>query len=263
MGIADASTWSKGDKWEDKMMTWQIAALAGLIGYLLGSISFARVINKLVAPDQEIKGIEFDADESGERVVVEAVSGTAVSMTLGAKYGGLTAILDILKVALPTLAIRLAYPNTPYFLITAAMGLIGHNWPLYYRFKGGRGLSAIYGGFLVVDIIGSLVTAIVGMAFGLVVLRNVLVSYMAGLWLMIPWVWFRTRSWPHLAYTIFVNVIFVLAMVPDIRGMMDRKRRGVSGDFAAAMETTPMGRGIQKMAHRIGLLQEKRGHDAR
>jgi hypothetical protein len=80
---------------------------------------------------------------------------------------------------------------------------------------------------------------------------------------MIPWVWFRTRSWPHLAYTIFVNVIFVLAMVPDIRGMMDRKRRGVSGDFAAAMETTPMGRGIQKMAHRIGLLQEKRGHDAR
>jgi glycerol-3-phosphate acyltransferase PlsY len=234
----------------------QIALLAAAVGYLFGSISFARVIVRLVAPDEEITGMEFDVAGSGERVSVSAVSGTAVSMKLGAKYGGLTAILDILKVTIPTLVIRFVIPGTTYFLITAAMGLVGHNWPLYHRFKGGRGLSPIYGGLLAVDWLGSLLMSFAGMFLGLVVLRNVLVSYMSGVWLMIPWLWIRTRDPAYVAYAVFVNVMFAVAMIPDIRGIMDRRRRGVEGDFAGAMEAIPMGRMIKKMANRVGLLQD-------
>jgi glycerol-3-phosphate acyltransferase PlsY len=236
-------------------MEWRILLLAVIVGYLFGSISFARVINRLVAPEQEITGMELDTG-STEKIRVETVSGTSISMKLGAKYGGITAILDILKVAIPTLAFKLGYREAPYFLATAAMGLIGHNWPLYHRFKGGRGLSAIYGGFLVIDWVGSLVTSFAGMFLGLAVLRNVLVSYLAGLWLMIPWLWFRTRDLAHLAYAIFVNVIFVLAMIPEFRMIRDLKQRGTEGDFAEAMESTPMGRMIKKMANRVGLLRD-------
>jgi len=236
-------------------MNLQIAFLAAVVGYLCGSISFARVINRLVAPEEEITGMELDTG-TGETFQVETISGTSISMKLGAKYGGITAILDILKVAIPTLVLKLVYREAPYFLITAATGLIGHNWPLYYRFKGGRGLSAIYGGFLVIDWAGSLITSFAGMFFGLVVLKNVLVSYLAGLWLMIPWVWFRTRDLAHLAYAIFVNVIFVVAMIPEFRMIRDLKRRGAEGDFTEAMEATPMGRMIKKMANRVGLLRE-------
>jgi glycerol-3-phosphate acyltransferase PlsY len=236
-------------------MEWRILLLAVIVGYLFGSISFARVINRLVAPEQEITGMELDTG-STEKIRVETVSGTSISMKLGAKYGGITAILDILKVAIPTLAFKLGYREAPYFLATAAMGLIGHNWPLYHRFKGGRGLSAIYGGFLVIDWVGSLVTSFAGMFLGLAVLRNVLVSYLAGLWLMIPWLWFRTRDLAHLAYAIFVNVIFVLAMIPEFRMIRDLKQMGAEGDFAEAMESTPMGRMIKKMANRVGLLRD-------
>ena len=236
-------------------MDWRIMLLAAVVGYLCGSISFARVINRLVAPEEEITGMELDTG-AGETFRVEAISGTSVSMKLGAKYGGITAILDILKVAIPTLVLKLAYREVPYFLITAATGLIGHNWPLYYQFKGGRGLSAIYGGLLVIDWVGSLITSFAGMFLGLAVLRNVLVSYLAGLWLMIPWLWFRTRDLAHLAYAIFVNVIFVLAMIPELRTIRDLKRRGAEGDFAEAMEATPMGRMIKKMANRVGLLRD-------
>ena len=95
----------------------QIALLAAAVGYLFGSISFARIIVKLVAPDAEITGMEFDVAGTDEKVSVSAVSGTAVSMKLGAKHGGLTAILDILKVTIPTLVIRFAIPGTTYFLI--------------------------------------------------------------------------------------------------------------------------------------------------
>lgn len=238
-------------------MDVRIALLAALVGYLLGSISFARVIMKLVAPEEELTGMDLDTGTT-ETFRVETVGGTAVSVKLGAKYGMLTASLDILKVVFPTLAFKLVYPGMPYYLITATTGLAGHNWPLYYRFKGGRGLSPMYGGFLVVDWIGTLVTAVVGMFLGLVVFRNVFLSYLLGPWLMIPWLWFRTRDPWHVAYAVLVNLLFVLAMIPEIRTMRDQKRRGIEGDMEASLDATPMGRGIRKMANRLGLLQDNR-----
>jgi glycerol-3-phosphate acyltransferase PlsY len=235
----------------------QIALLAAVVGYLLGSISFARIIMKLVAPEEELTGMELDT-EAGETFRVQAVGGTAVSLKLGAKYGVITALLDILKVVFPTLALKLLYPGMPYYLISATMGLVGHNWPLYYRFKGGRGISAMYGGFLVVDWVGTLVTAVVGMFLGLVVFRNVLLSYLLGPWLMIPWLWFRTRDPWQVAYAMLVNLLFVLAMIPEIKKMRDLRRRGIQGDMAASLEATPMGHGIKKIADRLGLLQDSR-----
>lgn len=232
-------------------MNLQLILLAAIIGYLFGSISFARIINKLVAPDVEITGIELDD------IQVDAISGTAVSMKLGAKYGGLTAILDILKVAIPALVLRLVYKGDPYYLISAAVGLVGHNWPLYYRFKGGRGLSAIYGGFFVMDWIGSLVISFAGMLFGLLIVKDVAVSYMAGLWLMIPWIWFRTHDVAHLAYVIFVNVIFFVAMIPEIRKMKELRRNRESSSVSAGMDAIPMGRMIKKMANRVGMLKDE------
>lgn len=235
---------------------WGIAFLAAMVGYLAGSISFARIIVKIIAPGEDLTGIEFD--EAGTTRRVDAISGTAVSMQFGAKYGGLTAILDILKVVVPTLVFRLAYPEVPYYLLTAALGLVGHNWPVYYRFKGGMGLSAIYGGFLVLDFWGTLITAFAGMFLGVVVLKMVYISYLAGLWLMLPWIWFRTHSFVHLGYVIFTNVIFLIGIVPEIQESTRRKRAGEDTDFDGAMDITPMGRMITKMAKRAGLLQDQK-----
>ena len=119
-----------------------------------------------------------------------------------------------------------------------------------------RGISPLIGGFLAVDWLGTLVTNTVGMIFGLVVLRNVLASYMLGLWLMIPWLWFRTRDPAYVIYAFVVNLLFVVAMIPDIRGMIDRKQRGIELDMSASMDMTPMGRGIKKMANRLGLMRD-------
>lgn len=237
-------------------MELELGITAAVTGYLVGSISFARVINRIVAPEEAITGMSIDVSGREEKMEVSAVSGTAVSMKLGAKYGGLTAILDILKVALPALAFRLLYPGTPYFLILAGAGLLGHNWPLYHRFKGGRGMSAIYGGFLVTDWIGSLVTAVVGMVFGLAVLKDVVVSYLAGLWLMIPWLWFRTHDLAYVAYAVFVNVIFIVAMIPEIKKVIELRRMGADQSVSAGMDATPMGKMMKKMANRFGLMKE-------
>ena len=229
------------------------ALIAGAVGYLLGSLSFARIVVGLFAPQVNIaEGASLVLPGAEESLHLDVVSGTAVAAKLGERYGCLTAILDMLKVAAPTLAFQLAYPDASYFLLTAIMGVVGHNWPLYYQFKGGRGLSAIYGGLLVIDPIGTVVTSIVALVLGLLI-KNVFVCYSGGTWLMIPWIWFRTGNPAYLVYVVAVNIIYLVALIPEIRIMRDRRWRLVQSDFDMALGATPMGRGLKKMAARLGV----------
>jgi len=50
--------------------------------------------------------------------------------------------------------------------------VVGHIWPVWHRFRGGRGLAPIYATVLVIDWLGMFVTSIIGMAFGLFVVRS-------------------------------------------------------------------------------------------
>jgi glycerol-3-phosphate acyltransferase PlsY len=234
-----------------------IALLAAIVGYLFGCISFARIVSKVVAPQQDVTRTDMAVPGTEESMRLRAVSGTAVSMHLGPKYGCLTALLDMLKVALPVAIFRFAFPGQPYFLIAAITGIIGHNWPVFYGFKGGSGLSPTYGGLLVISPIGTIVTAFGGMFLGLFVFRNVVVSYLSGLWLMIPWLWFTTYDAWYLAYGIIVNVLFFIAMIPEIKTVREYQKRGIGTDVAAGMDMTPMGRMMNKMMARMGLMKRK------
>jgi hypothetical protein len=115
----------------------------------------------------------------------------------------------------------------------------------------------MYGGFLAVDPVGALVAAFAGMFLGLVVVRNVLLSYLAGPWLLVPWFWFRTHDPVYVAYAIVVNAIFVLAMIPELRTVWSNRRRGVESNMAADMEATPMGSMIRKMGLRLKLFRNE------
>ena len=128
-----------------------IALLAAIIGYLVGSISFARLVSRQFAPQQDISKIVVEGVDGEGRFESDAVSATSVRLHLGPAYGCLAGILDILKAAIPALVFKLWMPDTPYYLLAAGMAVVGHNWPVYYRFHGGRGISPSMGGMLVVD----------------------------------------------------------------------------------------------------------------
>ncbi len=114
------------------MNPW-MAVIAGLIGYLFGSISSARLVTGRVAPGTNITHVEEPIPNSDQKFLIESISATNVRVQVGTRYGCLTAILDMLKVALPTLALRLLFPDQPYYLIAAAMGVLGHDYPIYYK----------------------------------------------------------------------------------------------------------------------------------
>ena len=233
-------------------MSVPIALLAGLTGYLIGSFSFARLLVRIRAPGADVSKIEHPVEGSSEVFESGSISATAVRFQLGARYGCLVAILDILKALVPTLLFKLWQPDAPYYLITATMMIIGHNYPVYYGFKGGRGLATVYGGFLVLDWVGVLVTNTIGMLVG-GLLGQVLLMRWIGLVLMIPWIWFRTHDPAQLAYVLLANSLFWFAMFPELRQYLRLRRDGELPDEREVAEFMGMG-SVYRVVQRYSLV---------
>lgn len=231
-----------------------IASIAG--AYLIGSISFARLVSRLAAPDVDITNVTMDIANSDKQMKMQAIGANTASMKLGARVGCTIGLLDMLKGFLPTLALRLIYPGQPYFLATAVFAMIGHNWPLYHRFKGGRGISTFYGGFFAIDWPGALITPALGMLFGMAVLKDMLVAYLAGLWLVIPWMWLMHNDRAYLLYALSVNLIFMLAMLPEIRAVRQARQQYGKEDMQFAMQQFPMGRSMLRIMEFFKLKRE-------
>lgn len=223
--------------------------------YLIGSISTARLITRFVAPD--LKKLKTKAHLEGSDKTFDAgfISATTVSANLGSRWGFINMLLDLLKVAIPSMLMKYAYPEAPYFVLIATAGVVGHIWPVYYRFKGGRGLSPIYGGLVAIDWIGVFATPIAGMLFGLLVLRDVLAAYACGVVFMIPWVWFRTHNYYYLAYAVAATILFGIAIFPEAVQWFRLKRDKVWADPTRVMELLGMGRGLLKMARFLGIVE--------
>jgi acyl phosphate:glycerol-3-phosphate acyltransferase len=214
------------------MKLW-IALLAATSGYALGSISFARLIARRVAPDEDISRLTIGVPGSEARIESDAISATAVRLHLGAKWGGLTSLLDMLKAALPALAFRLWQPEAPYYLIAAGLATVGHIWPLQHRFKGGRGMSPILGGMFVLDPLGTLLTNVAGILIGLPFKDMILITG-AGIVLMIPWTWFRSHNAAQLTYVLAMNGLYWSAMIPEWRELLRLRREGSLNEFRQA-----------------------------
>ena len=116
------------------------ALVAG--AYLLGSVPFGLVLGRL-------RGVDVRTVGSGN------IGATNVARSLGKRLGLLVLVLDALKGALPLLALRwldLAARTSP-FLVTACglAAICGHCFPVWLRFRGGKGVATSLGVFLAVS----------------------------------------------------------------------------------------------------------------
>jgi glycerol-3-phosphate acyltransferase PlsY len=116
--------------------------IAALGGYLLGSLMFAIVLSRL------LHGTDIRAVGSRNPGF------TNVFRELGTRTGVLTLAGDILKgfvaVALArwVLAPRLGADPSSLGLAAAIGALLGHSFPLFFRFRGGKGVATVTGAFL-------------------------------------------------------------------------------------------------------------------
>ncbi len=227
-----------------------IAISSFLLSYLIGSLSFARLIVKLWT-GRDVTKFEVAVDGSDEKYKAISIGGNTVSSVLGPRGGMIVGILDILKIVLPTFALKILFPEQPaYAMLAAVGGLMGHIWPVYYHFHGGSGFSAILGGLLVIDWPAAFILPILGLLLGMLVFRNMIVASLAWIWLLIPWFWWRKDSdVAYILYAIAINIIFLLAMYPEYKTAMRYKQEGKYLEYGmGSLKSHPMGRGMLKMA---------------
>ena len=121
-----------------------IHILFGVIAYLIGSVQFGIISGKL------IQGI--DIREHGSK----STGATNVGRTLGVKIATVVALLDIGKGFLIVFSLTnilkfLNYENPFSIIIFGSLVILGHCWPIFYKFRGGKGVLTSLGVYFLVN----------------------------------------------------------------------------------------------------------------
>jgi glycerol-3-phosphate acyltransferase PlsY len=241
-------------------MAWMEIILASVVGYLIGAISFPAIAVRLFASEEEKERMahpSVDVEDQDHDPVYGAYSTNRV---WGAKVGVSIAVLDMAKVAIPMWIFKvILYPVEYYYLLVSIAGVIGHNWPIYTRFKGGRGVSAIFGSLFVIDWLAPFPLIFMGAILGLIVARNVDLAYFGSAFLLFPWLWIRTGDLLHLVWAFTVIMIMWISMAPDRRtGKQIEEERGVDAANEAMDVLLPGTRGMRRAIERLESLGSKK-----
>lgn len=126
--------------------------LIAVLSYIIGSFSSSYIIGKLV------KNIDIRNFGSGNAGATNAVR------VMGRKLGILIGAIDIIKGMLAVL-IGLKFKGDMGALLAGLFVIIGHDWSIFLRFKGGKGIATSFGTLLIIHF----PTAIISMGIGLMV----------------------------------------------------------------------------------------------
>ena len=110
----------------NQILSYSAAAVAG---YLLGSISTGLLVAQ-TSPHVDLR-------KEGSK----STGATNVLRVLGKKPAAITFVGDFLKVLL-AMVIGSLLDKQYGAMIGGLAGVIGHNWPVYYQFKGGKGVAS-------------------------------------------------------------------------------------------------------------------------
>ena len=121
--------------------------LALAVGYLLGSIPFGLVLTRLAG-----KGDVRDIGSGN-------IGATNVLRTGSKVLAAATLVLDCLKATAAILLVRRLWPDFENF--AAAGALIGHLYPVWLKFRGGKGVATLLGVLIPLMPLGAVVYAIV------------------------------------------------------------------------------------------------------
>ena len=102
-----------------------------VLGYLIGSLNFAIIYSKLKKDDIR----NYGSKNAGA---------TNVLRTYGKVPALIVFLLDILKGVVAVLIVRSVFNGEIFECITALGAVLGHNFPVYYKFSGGKGVSTSF-----------------------------------------------------------------------------------------------------------------------
>lgn len=125
--------------------------LVPALSYLIGSFSSAYIVGKA------FKKIDIRNHGSGNAGATNALR------IMGKKLGVLTFLMDFAKGAIAVL-IGLGLVGYNGGIIAAFFTVVGHNWPIFFKFKGGKGIATTIGAMAIIQFPITLISVLVGVA---------------------------------------------------------------------------------------------------
>lgn len=191
--------------------------LALVAAYLIGAIPFGVVLTRLAGVG------DVRASGSGN------IGATNVYRTFGRRLGLLTLAMDALKGLLPVLlAGSLLDFSTSQVAMVAAAAFLGHCYPIYLGFKGGKGVATALGIYLVLSplsVLGALLL-FAGILWRWRYVSLASVSAAAAIPLLVG---LFERSWPLVLATLFISMMVIVRH----RANIERLRNGTESKFKA------------------------------
>ena len=165
-----------------------------LVSYLFGSIPFGLLLTKIF--------LKKDIREIGSGNI-----GATNVLRAGNKILGYsTLVLDILKAVLPILYIK--FFMSDYLYISALSIFIGHVFPIWLKFKGGKGVASYLGILCCLDIFTALIFGVVWISVFVLFKFSSLSSLLASLTIPIFHFFYNSNSDYYFYFMMFILIFF-------------------------------------------------------
>ncbi|MBN2191117.1 MAG: glycerol-3-phosphate 1-O-acyltransferase PlsY [Candidatus Aureabacteria bacterium] len=179
-----------------------------VVSYIIGSFPTAFIICRLVS------GKDIRTLGSGN------VGATNVARLFGFKYGCITFLLDCLKGFLPVfLLIKFQSIDSNLVFISAAAVLLGHMWPVFLGFKGGKGVASGVGIIIALNPAAACVSLVV-FAVVFVLFRYISLSSITAAVLMPFIMWYFASPLKIAAFVSLAAVLVVYMHKNNIRRLI-------------------------------------------
>ena len=203
-------------------MSLALDILGVVIGYLLGSIPTAYIVSRWR------KGVDI------RKVGSRNMGGGNVIREIGVREGAFVGIADIAKGAGAVLVARAL--NVPEFWIYGAgfAALVGHNFPVFVGFRGGRGSATFLGVFLVLAPGPTLISLAVA-AVPFFTTRKFMAALLIGFGLLPLFIWLLEGqgSLNLVRYSLLTDLFMLVRNLPDLRRVV---AKGVAKDMVRDRE---------------------------
>jgi len=163
----------------------------GIISYLMGSIPFGFILTKIF--------LKKDIREIGSGNI-----GATNALRTGNKLIGYsTLLLDVMKAILPVLYVKINYPELIY--IASLCAFLGHVFPVWLKFKGGKGVATYVGILFTINILLGFIFCVTWLLIFLISKYSSLSSLIGSLTIPV-YIFFNDQ----MSNALFFGIMFVL-----------------------------------------------------
>lgn len=187
-----------------------------IASYLVGSIPTAYLVTRM------FKKVDIRSAGSGN------VGGMNAYRVAGLLPGAITITLDILKGAAAVLLAEQLFGPSPAVFAAAVLAVLGHNYSIFLKFKGGKGLATTAGVFLALSPV-SIIYAITCAVFLTIILRDTNTAFGCAAFSIPAILAFQFGSIDWIIFGAVIASIVVLKHIPDFKSYRGGRRKVLPG----------------------------------